>query len=327
MASSLATGQRLTTLSLSHLVCLLAVRPFDHAIDMESAVLSDPLAPMAKGKKRIKKRGDTASSPTFVLGAASPGSNSVELGLLLTVAVMGLYLFGFFQSLKALPNVPPAIPWRQGANLNLARDEFSHTVDTSNTRDLVGTQPKVLGSEKRTIRIPEHKWPVTVRDEKFETILHPGDNTTTMLVPKFWSLPIHNNELMTRETALKVGSCIQPDSKGNFARGDKCPIKQRTIYLAIASYRDFECRSTIESAFLRAKHPERLRVGVVDQIVDGEDPKCNEPIEPCDKNPHQALCLYQGQVDIYQIQAELSVGPVFARHLGHRLYRGTYCQG
>ena len=65
----------------------------------------------------------------------------------------------------------------------------------------------------------------------------------------------------------------------------------------------------------------------MDQIVDGEDPKCNEPIEPCDKDPNQALCRYQAQVDVYQIHAELSVGPVFARHLGHRLYRGTYCQG
>lgn len=64
--------------------------------------------------------------------------------------------------------------------------------------------------------------------------------------------------------------------------------------------------------------------GVVDQIIDGEDPACNEPIEPCEKNPEQALCKYKDQVDVYEMEADMSVGPVFARHIGHRLYRGEY---
>lgn len=64
--------------------------------------------------------------------------------------------------------------------------------------------------------------------------------------------------------------------------------------------------------------------GVVDQIMDGEDPACNEPIEPCEDNPNQALCLYRDRVDVYEMEAELSIGPVFARHIGHRLYRGEY---
>jgi [Skp1-protein]-hydroxyproline N-acetylglucosaminyltransferase len=67
-----------------------------------------------------------------------------------------------------------------------------------------------------------------------------------------------------------------------------------------------------------------LSTGVVDQIVNGEDPACNEPIEPCDKNPEQALCKYKDQVDVFEMEADLSVGPVFARHIGHRLYRGEY---
>ena len=52
--------------------------------------------------------------------------------------------------------------------------------------------------------------------------------------------------------------------------------------------------------------------------------KCNEPIEPCDKNPDQALCKYKDQVDVYEVAAHLSVGPVVARHIGYRLYRGEY---
>ena len=64
--------------------------------------------------------------------------------------------------------------------------------------------------------------------------------------------------------------------------------------------------------------------GVVDQIVHGEDPVCNEPVKDCSEDPNQALCLYIDQVDVYEMKAELSIGPVFARHIGHRLYRGEY---
>lgn len=62
----------------------------------------------------------------------------------------------------------------------------------------------------------------------------------------------------------------------------------------------------------------------MDQIINGEDARCDEPIKPCDEDPEQALCKYRRQVDVYQMEAGLSVGPVFARHIGHRMYRGEY---
>lgn len=62
----------------------------------------------------------------------------------------------------------------------------------------------------------------------------------------------------------------------------------------------------------------------MDQIIEGEDAICNEPIEPCEKDPDQALCKYKDQVDIFKVEAQLSVGPVVARHFGHRMYRGEY---
>jgi [Skp1-protein]-hydroxyproline N-acetylglucosaminyltransferase len=101
-------------------------------------------------------------------------------------------------------------------------------------------------------------------------------------------------------------------------------LEDRTIFLSIASYRDFECRTTVESVLLSAKYPHRIRIGVVDQVVPGHDVACDEPVEPCDVNPHQGLCLYKDQVEVYTIHASLSVGPVFARHLAYRLYRGEY---
>ena len=88
-----------------------------------------------------------------------------------------------------------------------------------------------------------------------------------MMVPRFWindPVSVHQMTLMPRELAMKIGSCIEPDGNGNYAQGDDCDVKKRTIYVAIASYRDWQCRDTVSSIFSRAKYPERVRVGVVD---------------------------------------------------------------
>jgi len=181
---------------------------------------------------------------------------------------------------------------------------------------------------KSALAIPEHKWPVSINDEdgKFEDIKHPGDESVTLAVPRFWSPPIHNNKLMTRDQAMSIGSCATPDPQtGSLARGDRCPPSERTVFVAIASYRDWQCRYTVESIFSRAKNPNRVRVAVVDQIaVEEGDFQCEVPIKPCSEDPDQALCKYKGQVDVYRMDAIQAVGPVFARHIGHRLYRGEY---
>lgn len=193
---------------------------------------------------------------------------------------------------------------------------------------LRGKVDKMGGNAASSPTIPEHKWPASINDEdgNFEDIQHPGDASVTLSVPRFWSPPMHNNKLMTRDQAMSIGSCITPDpSTGSLARGDRCPPSDRTVFVAIASYRDWQCRYTVESIFNRAKYPERVRVAVVDQIVVEEgDFQCEVPIKPCSEDPDQALCKYKGQVDVYRMDAIQAVGPVFARHIGHRLYRGEY---
>jgi hypothetical protein len=181
--------------------------------------------------------------------------------------------------------------------------------------------------EEEDIVVPKSVWPVINTSEEKDTwvtIKHPGNSAFTMEVPPFWSKPIHNNKLMTRKQAMQIGTCTEPDANGNFQRGDDCPLDKRTIFVAIASYRDWQCKHTVDSIFSRAKYPERVRVAIIDQIIDGDD-VCNEPIhETCDTMPEQALCKYSSQIDEFIVDAPLSVGPVFARHLGHRQYRGEY---
>jgi len=232
--------------------------------------------------------------------------------------------------------------YRVGGNLNLARMEIDSGTSNINDKeegqkgeDIENITQKedregisVVGSDVTKdgdIPIPLGTWPVSMREEEFETMIHVGDLKTIMKVPKFWSPPVHNNKQFTRDQAMKIGTCAEPDpATGSHVRGEDCPINQRTIFIGIASYRDYQCRQTLETVFRRAENPRRIRVGVVDQIVVGEDVACNDPIKPCEEDPEQALCKYKDQVDVYTMDAPLSVGPVFARHLDYRLYRGEY---
>lgn len=245
-------------------------------------------------KSRDKRRQAAASTtPTVVCTANSPNSNNIELGLVILLMIVCVYVFGFYESVVSVPDVSQAgalkgAVWYQhmGENLNVARSEFNAVARHGSPVNNHNNNPKAeaqrglnkganqegkgtgvlnmpFGVPDDQIEIPEHKWPVTVRDEvdDYEDLLHTGDMQTILKVPKLWSLPVHNYKLMTRERAMKIGSCAEPDENGNVARGDDCPLDQRTIYVGIASYRDFECRTTVESIFLRAKNPHRIRVG------------------------------------------------------------------
>jgi len=151
-------------------------------------------------------------------------------------------------------------------------------------------------------------------------VLLPGlDFPENIKVPQFWNPPEYGprgvrsylgedgRRLMTPKEAQSIGS-IEQDGK-------------ETIFVSLASYRDVECRSTLESIYLRATYPERIRIGVVDQI-EPEDSKCSKPILPCDQDPTQVLCRYRHLIDVYEIPSYLMVGPVLARHIAHRMYRG-----
>lgn len=181
--------------------------------------------------------------------------------------------------------------------------------------------------------LQHHSFPLHVGND-LEEIVHPGlalvkDSPqktkglpATLKVPKFFedshghvyggSIRAYlggGNRLPTPLEAKSVGSF---DSEG-----------RESIYASVASYRDYECRLTVEDLYARAKYPNRIRVAIIDQIVDGDD-KCNVPVDPCETNPNQSLCKYAHLIDYYQMDARLAVGPVFARHMAHRFYRGEY---
>jgi len=196
-----------------------------------------------------------------------------------------------------------------------------------------------LGSDDiRRYYIP---FPQSINNEEWETISHPAvtmkpknnetqvDTTSPILmtVPKFWNphvfepdirnfLGEYGNRLITPEEASRIGSRTPSWSTGEMLE---------TIFLAISSYRDSRCSHTVEAIFQRATFPERIRVAIVDQLDTTEDEPCIQLNTPCVQQPQHVFCRYSNQIDVYFMDASLAVGPIFARHIGHRMYRGeTY---
>ena len=125
------------------------------------------------------------------------------------------------------------------------------------------------------------------------------DEQTGLLVPTFWEPPVGVDELAHVDAV----------------NGEP------TIFLMIASYRDWQCRDTAASALARATHPRRVVVAAVQQNRPG-DVGCADPPVPCSEDPHQPLCKYSSQVRVYAMDANDATGPVYARHVGYRMYRG-----
>ena len=196
--------------------------------------------------------------------------------------------------------------------------------------------------------------------ERIKALLSPEEYNifpTTLKVPKFWNptmttssgedqgttstvrqyLGNYGQRAMALDEALSIGSYtkVKRSKFGNDGFGGNVAqqedqdesIWKETIFVSVASYRDPECSKTIESIYERATYPERIRDGIVAQVdVEDGDTKCSEPSSgiSCDVNSNQTLCHYRNYVDRYEMQPTISVGPVLARHINHRMYRGEY---
>jgi hypothetical protein len=77
-----------------------------------------------------------------------------------------------------------------------------------------------------------------------------------------------------------------------------------SIFVSIASYRDSECPATIRDLFEKAAFPARIRVGVLWQVVPGEDDDC---LAIADNVPRE-------QLRSLTVHASESQGACWARH-------------
>lgn len=95
----------------------------------------------------------------------------------------------------------------------------------------------------------------------------------------------------------------------------------RLLHVGIASYRDPLCPKTLYNMFTKAKHPEKIRVRVIQQN-EQEDVDCLEGY--CDlmlkdhqeqNNQEEFKCPFASNVFIHSVEAKDAKGPTFARAL------------
>ena len=84
-----------------------------------------------------------------------------------------------------------------------------------------------------------------------------------------------------------------------------------TIFVSVAAYRDADCINTVKNIFEQADHPERIRVGLCEQITDDLSEVCT---------PQKFT--WHNNVRRIQIPHGEAKGPTMARYLCASLYRG-----
>lgn len=108
-----------------------------------------------------------------------------------------------------------------------------------------------------------------------------------------------------------------------------------SIFLSLATYRDENCISTISQAYKKAKNPEKLFVGLVQQnchadcrsgILEGGKTESVEPDQDCykafcDTEDGRAHCA-AGRVRPLDIDEPESLGPYAARYFASKLWYG-----
>ena len=154
----------------------------------------------------------------------------------------------------------------------------------------------------------------------------PEDLPQTLQLPKFWNPKEETafggdvRQYLKTNDGSGLPTLEQVSKIGSYHDGEE------TILVTIASYRDPECRNTVESIYARAEHPHRIRTVVIDQLRrDLGDIPCTQPtVSSCEDDPEQVLCRYQHLIQSYELDARLAVGPTFARHIANRMYRGEY---
>jgi UDP-GlcNAc:polypeptide alpha-N-acetylglucosaminyltransferase len=91
-----------------------------------------------------------------------------------------------------------------------------------------------------------------------------------------------------------------------------------TIFVSVASFRDGECGAMLQDMFARARHPERIHAGVVEQHAPGDKPCLHPNFTDCQL---KAFCP-SDNIRVRKINPKDARGPTFGRYVAMLMYRG-----
>lgn len=159
----------------------------------------------------------------------------------------------------------------------------------------------------------------------------PDNNPDIYIYSQSWPPLLENGSIPDGEgydvmpySGLLVPKFWRPSFGQSFEQIGIRVNQTETIFLMIASYRDFQCSETVASAFKNADIPNALYVGIVDQTDPTDGFLCGIPKVSCGVDPTHILCKYRSQISIYKMDAQHATGPLTAPHIGQRLYRGQF---
>ena len=111
-----------------------------------------------------------------------------------------------------------------------------------------------------------------------------------------------------------VGSCVGVGETENWSVGGFATIPG-TIFVSVASYRDFECALTVFDMFAKAKNPDSIYVGVVQQNKEQKE-DCFDRCPECSKRKQS------GHIRVTNFSYMQAKGPTFARYHASKLWQG-----
>lgn len=88
-----------------------------------------------------------------------------------------------------------------------------------------------------------------------------------------------------------------------------------TLFIGVSSFRDKRCPQTLVNYFTKAKYPQRVTIGVVQQN-DHEDVDCvTEYCKLMGNHPEGPQCPYFNNIKTLRVEAKHAAGPCYGRHL------------
>jgi Glycosyltransferase (GlcNAc) len=88
--------------------------------------------------------------------------------------------------------------------------------------------------------------------------------------------------------------------------------KDTTLFIGVSSFRDRRCPKTLYNFYSKAKHPERVYIGLVQQNKDSEDPDCVKgycDLMAADKFASFAgKCPFESQIKVARVEAKHAAG-------------------
>jgi hypothetical protein len=154
----------------------------------------------------------------------------------------------------------------------------------------------------RSDRVEHQVLPSLRRPRTVITLWFYGTITTTTILP--------TTAERRQESSIPVTPTMPPPLPINPNKSTTHP----TIFVSIASYRDSETRPTLDALFATAYHPQRIVVGIVLQLQDGES---------YDERLWQQLIQqsvpHKSQIRYIRLHANDTLGPRYARGLAQTL--------